>query len=232
MKKAMWTQSELLDKLMNCEDYKRLCDGDNISLLSTLDERENDTLSEQTRNLTLKTIYDEEVHGKWVGLMNESRNTRPHSAPCHRNNLAVIANTYQKREIPIEVEKSSSNMLHTLASHIGEDEISVEVNQQNVSKTLVDKTTDRLVEAMSSRLAELDSDKVIHVVSDKLVESISTEIMHSVSEKVAAVVSDKLLETIKSKVYINGKSRKLISERKNKNLDLEERKLRYFIIKS
>lgn len=42
MKKAMWTQSELLDKLMNCEDYKRLCDGDNISLLSTLDDRENE----------------------------------------------------------------------------------------------------------------------------------------------------------------------------------------------
>ncbi|CAG2248443.1 unnamed protein product [Mytilus edulis] len=189
MKKAMWTQSELLDKLINCEDYKRLCDGDNISLLSTLDERENDG------NITL--IFDEEVHGKWEGLMNESINIRPHSALCHRNNLAVIANTYQKQKILIKVGKSSSDMLHTLGSHIGEDEISVEVNQQNVSESLVDKTTDRLAEAMSSRLAEMDSDKLINVVSDKLVGSISTEIMHSVSEKVAAAVSDKLLETIK-----------------------------------
>lgn len=164
--------------------------------------------------------------------MNESRNIRPHSAPCHRNNLAVIANTYQKQKIPIKVGKSSSDMLHTLGSHIGEDEISVEVNQQNVLESLVDKTTDRLAEAMSSRLAEWDSDKLINVVSDKLVGSISTEIMHSVSEKVAAAVSDKLLETIKSKVYINGQSRKLIKEGKNKNLELEERKPKYFIIKS
>lgn len=123
--------------------------------------------------------------------MNKSRNTRPHSATCHRNNFAVIANTYQKREIQIEVEKSSLDMLHTLGSHIGEDGISVQVNQQNVSETLVDKTTDRLVEAMSSRLAEWDCDKLIHVVSDKLVGSISTEIMYAVSEKVAVVVSDK-----------------------------------------
>lgn len=127
--------------------------------------------------------------------MNESRNTRPHSAPCHRNNFAVIAKTYQKR--------------YTLGSHIGEDGISVQVNQQNVSETLVDKTTDRLVEALSSRLAEWDCDKLIHVVSDMLVGSISTEIMHSVSEKVAVVVSDKI-----------------------KNLELEEKKPRYFIVKS
>lgn len=40
IKKAMWRESALLDNLLKSEEYKQLCDGDNISLLSTLDEEE------------------------------------------------------------------------------------------------------------------------------------------------------------------------------------------------
>lgn len=132
------------------------------------------------------------------------------------------------RHIPRGIENPSSDMIHTME----EDEMSVEGHMPNVSEALIENTTDRLVEAMASRLAEWDSDKLVQVVSDKLVGSISTEIMHSVSKKVAAVVSDKILRTIKSKDYINRKSRKFFSECRNKNLELEERKPRYFIIKS
>lgn len=162
----------------------------------------------------------------------ESNKTRPQSAPIHRNNSNVIENTDRKRGTPIRLENTSSDMIHTLNNHIAEEDISVEGNQQKFSETLVEKTTDRLVQEMSRKLAEWNSDKLVHVVSDKLVGSISSEIMHSVSDKVVAEVLDKLRRPIKSKVYTDRMSRKLFSECRNKTLELKGGKPRYFIIKS
>lgn len=42
MKKAMWTQNEALEKLKKCAEYIRLCDGENVSMLSSFDEIGNE----------------------------------------------------------------------------------------------------------------------------------------------------------------------------------------------